>query len=135
MRIIGALLAILILCGAQTGYAEPRIGKTVGPARCAFQWDEPTTNTDGSRLQDLKEYRLYLSQTAPVQQETAAKIILAVRPDPQDGSTAETSCPHVALTHGQWYVIVTAVDVDGNESAPSNTLPFFYDARPPAPPQ
>jgi len=83
-------------------------------------WTEPTTNTDGSQLTDLAEYRLYHSsnqaQLTPCQNATLVVRMLAPAstPPPQH----EVSSKLLNLTQGTTYwVSVTAVDSAGGESA------------------
>jgi hypothetical protein len=73
-------------------------------------WDAPTTNADGSVLEDLAGYRVYYgtisgnySTNIDVGMDTTAQIIL-----PNNGST--------------YYFATTAYDTSGNESGFSNEM-------------
>jgi hypothetical protein len=75
-------------------------------------WDPPLTNTDGSTLTDLAGYRLYRG-TQPGQYSEVVEI-----DDPGVTSYMFTQLP-AGTTH---YIVVTAVDESGNESAPSEEV-------------
>jgi hypothetical protein len=101
----------------------------VGPVlrQCTLEWNPVTTNTDGSPATDLKEYRIYVS-TTPGGQNLASP-----QGPPILAPTTITSCTAQGITSdGQKYVVVTAADLAGNQSAPSNEVPFVLDAVAPA---
>lgn len=79
---------------------------------CSMQWDanlEP----------DMSVYRVYLSQVSGVY---TVPYVTVSHP------TVTTSLG--VLTQGTYFLRVTAVDLSGNESLPSNELTFFYDGVP-----
>jgi hypothetical protein len=76
----------------------------------SVSWVPPSENVDGSPLGDLMEYRIYVG----VQSGTYQEIVNV--PDPAATSHFLNASP------GNYYVAVTAVDIDGNESAFSNEV-------------
>ena len=123
------LFALLLLAFAVPAFA---VGPVVG-STCKFEWTEPQTNTNGSNLTDLAEYRLYISQTAGSYGSTPAKIIPAPLADPAAASVLQTPCP-AGIPEGQNYAVMTAVDVAGNASAFSIEAPFVFDTVAPGSP-
>ena len=123
------LFALLLLAFAVPAFA---VGPVVG-STCKFEWTEPQTNTNGSNLTDLAEYRLYISQTPGSYGSTPAKIIPAPLADPAAASVLQTACP-AGILEGQSYAVMTAVDVAGNESVFSIEAPFVYDTVSPGSP-
>ena len=123
------LIALLLLTVAVPAFA---VGPVVG-STCKFEWTEPQTNTNGSNLTDLAEYRLYISQTAGSYGSTPAKIIPAPLADPVAASVLQTACP-AGIPEGQSYAVMTAVDVAGNASVFSNESPFVFDTVSPGAP-
>jgi hypothetical protein len=83
-------------------------GSATGSA--LISWSPPTTNADGSDLNDLAGYRVYRSTTLGDYQNF----------DPVS-SAGVTSFFVEDLSPGTWFFVVTAMDNAGNESAPSNT--------------
>lgn len=75
-----------------------------------LNWQAPTQNVDGSTLDDLAGYRIYYGASSGSYRET-----LEVA-DPQASSLA------LALSSGTYYVVMTALDADGNESGYSNEI-------------
>jgi hypothetical protein len=73
-------------------------------------WQPPTENVDGSPLNDLAEYRIYVGTDPQTYDQPIAVT------DPQ------TSSQFVPLERGEYRVAMTAVDADGNESAYSNEV-------------
>jgi hypothetical protein len=76
----------------------------------SVSWVPPSENVDGSPLGDLLEYRIYVGVHSGTYQE-----IVNV-PDPAATSHFLSASP------GDYYLAVTAVDIDGNESAFSNEV-------------
>lgn len=72
-------------------------------------WTPPSTNTDGSALTDLANYRIYWG-TAQNNYPNSKTVPMSA------GSTAIVD----QLTPATWYFVVTAVDTSGNESSYSN---------------
>ena len=74
-----------------------------------LSWTAPTTNEDGTPLNDLAGYRLYYG-TQPGQYSNVITV--------GDYTTAEIG----SLGTGTYYVTVTAYDIYGNESTYSNEI-------------
>ena len=82
----------------------PSVGKSV-----SLSWEAPTTNSDGSSLNDLSGYKIYYgtssksyTQSINVGNSTAASIS--------------------SLSSGTWCFAVTAYDTSGNESSYSEEV-------------
>ncbi len=75
-----------------------------------LSWQPPQLNEDGSPINDLDKYRIYVG--------------LASRSygQPIELTDTATSSYFVELLPGEYYISMTAVDVDGNESAFSNEV-------------
>jgi len=128
MRRMLSLLLLVSLFAVPAFAVGPVVGST-----CKFEWTEPQTNTNGSNVTDLAEYRLYISQTAGSYGSTPAKIIPAPLADPAAASVLQTACP-AGIPEGQSYAVMTAVDVAGNASVFSNEAPFVFDTVSPGSP-
>ena len=96
-------------CTGPGGSALEMISIAVrGPVQ--LSWAPPTENVDGTPLTDLSAYRIYYGDTS----RTYAQVV-------EVGNPAATSHT-LTLASGDYYVAMTAVDVDGNESAYSNEV-------------
>lgn len=84
--------------------------------RLALNWVAPTENRDGSPLTDLAGYRAYWGY-APGDYQASVTIDDAA-------ATSATVTPVGVPSGATIYVVLTAFDVDGNESAHSNQV-FF----------
>ena len=80
-----------------------------GPNSLMLSWAAPTTNEDGSRLDDLAGYKLYYG-TQPRQYSQVITV------------GAHTSAEVGDLAAGTYYLAVTAYDIYGNESDFSNEI-------------
>ncbi|MGP8155161.1 MAG: hypothetical protein ACLQBQ_13670 [Smithella sp.] len=69
-------------------------------------WEAPVTGTAAS-------YNIYIGKASGVTKETGAVTNVSAAPPLQAGAN---------LASGKYYIVVTAVDSDGNESAESNEL-------------
>lgn len=106
---LGLILAwtLLVVLPAHAGYLD-------------LAWDAPTTNVDGSQLTDLSGYRVYAGTSNPPP--------CPGQPTSVVQSPNATPSPGEAITHrltgltdnATYFVKVTAVDFNGNESACSN---------------
>lgn len=76
----------------------------------SLSWEPPTENIDGSALTDLAGYRLYVGQASGSYTDVVAL------------NDATATSHTVKLASGSYYVVMTAVDADGNESAHSNEV-------------
>lgn len=116
-------------------------------------WNAPTTNADGTPLNDLGEYRVRVagpaapSATAPSFNPTVYPVkhtVVAPAPTPLVNSTVtigtagsrRLSEDQLMLTvDGQYWLYVTAVDLIGNESAvQASPVPFVRNRLAPAVP-
>ena len=75
-----------------------------------ISWAAPTENVDGSSLTDLAGYRIYIGESSRDYSD-----VLEVA-DPAATSRS------IRATSGDWYISMTALDEDGNESAFSNEI-------------
>lgn len=111
----GLLLLLFLLSCRPAGpegasVTEPPDGEPTVSVTLA--WDPPATDAEGNPLEDLAGYRLYFGTRAPLSQ--ARDTFVAVG----------TSTTHTleGLSPGTWFFAITAVDLDGNESAFSNEV-------------
>src|SRR5262249_61080989 len=78
-------------------------------------WLAPTTNTDGSSLTDLAFYRLYHGSASTPCPGSAFLQIASPTPTPQTNETVTYTLTGLLLG-SRYFVAVTAVDSDANES-------------------
>ncbi len=76
----------------------------------ALNWQAPTENVDGTPLTDLASYRIYYGEGSRNYSETV---------NVSDSAALNHS---FSLISGSYYVAMTAIDLDGNESAFSNEV-------------
>lgn len=105
------LILILILGGCSGGGGDS--GGTINLA-----WDAPTTNVDGSHLDDLLGYYIYYRK--PGESYTTTNRANA---NLNDLNYPTYSLKDLNLPPGEYYFVVTAYDTDGNESGYSNEVP------------
>ena len=115
-QIIRSLLATTLMI--VVGLATVGCGEVVtvdgidiggGTNSLMLSWNPPTTNEDGSTLEDLAGYKLYYG-TQPGQYSQVITV--------GSYNTAEIS----DLGTGTYYLTVTAYDIYGNESGFSNEI-------------
>lgn len=82
--------------------------KVAGPV--SLSWEAPTRNADGSELDDLAGYRIYVGERSRTYDQTTDL------PNP----TATNA--QITLPSGDYHVAMTALDREGNESAYSNEV-------------
>lgn len=93
---------------------------TAFAAGAMLLWDPPTTNMDGSVVNDLAGYKIYWGTSPGVYSNIVTAPVCLNCPIPIAGAT-ERSC--VALSPGTtYYFAVTAYDTVGNESDYSNEV-------------
>ena len=91
-----------------------------------FGWNEVTTNADGTPCEDLGGYFFYCSLTEGDYVDPLCKI---------DVGNHINATVDVALNEGETgYFVVTAYDLNGNESEPSNEISYVYPFQCPAAP-
>lgn len=76
----------------------------------SISWQPPTENVDGSPLTDLGGYNIYYGMTPGDYSDQ----VNVANPGATDFS--------VTLASGEYYIAMTALDIDGNESALSNEV-------------
>lgn len=103
--------ALVILLGV-LGVTSP--AWAVGPVNpTTFSWTAPQTNTDGSNLDDLKEYQIDLSTDNATWNHVATTP--ALEADPIAGRGQSVPISVLGITQdGQYYVTVRACDTAGN---------------------
>jgi hypothetical protein len=107
---------------------------TVNPS--TLTWDAPQTNTDGTQLTDLKEYRVYVG-TSPSGPWTQVAVIVAPDANPIAGATAASllSTWGTLASPGNYYTTVVAVDTSLNVGPVAIPVPFVLgDAVAPSSP-
>jgi len=102
------LILSLFLIGCGEVASVEGIG-TGGANSLMLSWTAPTTNEDGSTLDDLAGYKLYYG-TQPGQYSEVITV--------GDFTTSEIG----GLESGTYYLTVTAYDIYGNESNFSNEI-------------
>jgi hypothetical protein len=88
-------------------------------------WTAPTTNSDGTPLKDLVSFNLYRTDVTP-------RVQINTSPIPKTSGTTVSPYPFSVSVSGVGTLsfYATAVDSDGNESAPSATASFSYNVTP-----
>ena len=98
-----------LTCSSGTGtiieIANIRVNGSV-----SLSWVPPTHNTDGTELNDLAGYRIYTGEHSRTYEQM---LELA---DPMATDT------RITLPSGEHHIAMTALDLDGNESAYSNEV-------------
>lgn len=110
------VLGVCALLGAckPDGPAGP-IEEPESPDRFSvtLQWNAPSEDAAGNPLEDLLGYRVHYRDASPANGPGATTSDV-------DGTNTQTTISDVPA--GVWYFGVTALDVAGNESAPSNEV-------------
>lgn len=94
--------------------AVPDLPGDGGTNSLMLSWTPPTTNEDGSPLEDLAGYRLYYGNESGNYSYVA---------DVGNYTTVEID----ELSSSTWYVTVTAYDYFGNESGYSNEISYTFN--------
>lgn len=99
----------------------------IGPVitkQCRMTWKPPVSNIDGSPLQDLDTYRIYVTQEQGVYDWERPTGIVAAK-------HTRFICPgRLMRMDGQHYAVVRAVDTAGNVGATSNEFAFVIHREP-----
>ena len=107
---------VLGACGGGTG-PDGGIGEIEGDGgtnSLMVGWTAPTTNEDGTRLEDLAGYRLYYGYRSGGYSFVA------------NINRAHTQVSIGGLSTTTWYLAVTAYDYFGNESEYSNEISYTF---------
>ena len=115
--IILAVLTLFILAGCNGAIGLP--AEYLNPT--SITWDAPTTNTDGSAITDGAGFRVYCGNISG--NYALAQDILGWQ---------NTRYDIPVLADGDYYCVVTAYDIAGNESAYSTEASFRVDKTTPA---
>lgn len=99
-----------LTCDTLTGAITSRTTVLVFAGGTTISWLRPSENVDGSALQDLVSFGIYIGIGSGLYDQYAEVL------DPHATSA------FVPLAPGEYYIVMTAVDVDGNESAYSNEI-------------
>ena len=127
--ILGGLLAVAVLLLASAAWA-------IGPLNpTTVSWTAPQTNTDGSNLNDLADYRIDLSVDGGTTW-TQVTTTPAAEPDPISGRTQSLPITSLGITQdGQYHVTLRACDTAGNCSArAAPSAPFVVNRVAPSAP-
>src|SRR5437867_3735710 len=106
------VLAFVVTVGSVLLAAVPALAGILDTS-----WTAPTTSADGSPLTDLASYRVYYGlSTPPSCPGTSYLQFASSTPSPAPGQTVTARLTGLS-TGSLYYVAVTAVDTNGNESA------------------
>jgi hypothetical protein len=101
------------------------VGPQVSPTNCELTWVAPT-HPDGTPVDALDSYRIYLSRTSGDYDYTKP-----LASPPKDRTNA--FCATVgALPLGQWYLVMRSADAAGHVSVNSAEVPFEVVVQPTA---
>jgi hypothetical protein len=99
-----------LTCASATGGLVAMTSILVTEGGTTLTWQAPRENTDGTPLTDLAAYRIYVG-TVSRQYDQQVQL----------GNPTATS-HFVELQRGEYFVAMTALDAEGNESAYSNEI-------------
>jgi hypothetical protein len=91
-----------------SGSSSPSLVSSPGQS-VSLSWEAPTTNSDGSSLDDLSGYKIYYGTSSGNYSQSI---------DVGDSTSASIS----SLSSGTWCFAVTAYDTSGNESSYSDEV-------------
>jgi len=114
MALLCSLLLLIVLAGCGGGGAAPEGGGPQPAVPSSLVWSAPASNTDGSPLTDLAGYKIYYG-TEPGTYTASLSV----------GNTTSISLAALSAavpSPGLYYLVVSAYDAEGNESAYSNEI-------------
>src|SRR2546425_1040286 len=111
---VGALLLLALACPVRAGVLDTT-------------WNAPTTHLDGRPLTTLKYYRVYYGTSNPPCPTSPSLVVPSITLAPAPGTVVSATLTGL-ITGTLYFVQVTAVDADGDESACST--PASGVARP-----
>jgi hypothetical protein len=114
-KFIIAVLFILSGCVGSPSPSGAQLSTNPSDNITTLSWEAPTTNTDGTSLINLTQYKIYYSQNLSDLTNSKPLVIAPY-------TTAEID----NLASGTWYFTVTAVNSFGKESSPSNIASKTY---------
>jgi len=95
-----------------------------------IEWDAPTTNADGTVLDDLSHYRFYVCDSVIEDDKTCQGVLSTF--DVSGGALTSPVLYEASSRNGTVFVRGSALDTSGNESELSNQIAFeFSDQLPP----
>jgi hypothetical protein len=107
---LGSDASYTLTCSSGSGALMAMTSVLVTEGGTTLTWQAPQQNVDGTPLMDLAAYRIYVGTTSRAYfQEVEIR------------NPAATS-HFLELERGEYYVAMTAVDAEGNESAYSNEV-------------
>ncbi|NKB98213.1 MAG: hypothetical protein GKR90_06930 [Pseudomonadales bacterium] len=90
--------------------ATPASGPPVGQLR--VEWQAPTENVDGSPVSGIANYRIYYGVRTGEYNDSV--------------QVSGTATEHtLSLSEGRYYLVMTAIDVEGDESGYSNEVSLY----------
>jgi Divergent InlB B-repeat domain/Abnormal spindle-like microcephaly-assoc'd, ASPM-SPD-2-Hydin len=110
LTLFARLVTSLIVLGAVLA-----AGVHAEAASLSLSWNAPTMNADGSPLQDLAGYRVYVGTSVPTCPGGSFHSVSSPTRSPGSGQTVSTSVTQLSAGT-RYFVRITAVDDNGNES-------------------
>lgn len=126
---LGVLVATLAACGGGGGggggSAPPPTGTTNPPPTTTppptanapsltVSWQAPQENVDGSPVSGIDEYRIYYGEASGQYDYTE---------EVPGAATSHT----IELPVGEYFLVMTAIDIEGDESGYSNEVSLFSE--------
>ena len=103
---VGALLLLALACPVRAGVLDTT-------------WNAPTTHLDGRPLTTLKYYRVYYGTSNPPCPTSPSLVVPSITLAPAPGTVVSATLTGL-ITGTLYFIQVTAVDEDGDESACSS---------------
>ncbi len=72
-------------------------------------WQPPTENVDGSPISGIASYNVHYGETSGVYDYVTAV-------------EGHLECANIRVSRGTWYIVMTTVDLEGDESSYSNEV-------------
>ena len=119
IRILCCLLLLLTVSGPWLAAQPVTVSKD-----CEISWTRPTTNKDGSPLEDLFQFWLYAKTDA-------AQPYPAVPLGKLPVTMTKTTCQAANLKGPRYFLMMRAVDSAGNLADPSNEIELVTDGNVP----
>jgi hypothetical protein len=107
---LSASASFTLTCASPTGNVMAMTSVTVTSGGTQLSWQPPDERIDGSALNALSGYRIYVG--------TISRSYYEEVPVNDESKTSH----FLSLVPGEYYLAMTAIDVDGNESPLSNEI-------------